>query len=73
VAIELICASEAVEFRVGEKLGVGSSKAFEFVRAEIPRLSEDRSLTPDITRLTDAILDGRLVDHVEKDTGELGC
>jgi histidine ammonia-lyase len=60
VAIELLCAAQMLEFRKPLKPGRGVQVAYERVRALVPALTNDRPPAPDIERLAQAVLDGRL-------------
>lgn len=51
LAIELITAAEALEYRKPLRPGLGVERAYETVRNHIPRVLEDRSLTGDIAEL----------------------
>jgi histidine ammonia-lyase len=54
VAIELICAAQAVEYRGIEKLGKGTKTAYTAIRRVVPTLKEDRALSEDIEKLTNS-------------------
>jgi histidine ammonia-lyase len=58
VAIELMCAAQMLEFRLPLKPGRGVQRAFEIVRSLVPKLENDRVLSPDIATLSQAILEG---------------
>ncbi|PYI48604.1 MAG: histidine ammonia-lyase [Verrucomicrobia bacterium] len=58
LAIELLAASEGLEHRRPLKAGVGVERAFAAVRKIAPPLTEDRSLSGDIARVTEAIRRG---------------
>lgn len=45
VAIELLCAIQAVEFHGSGKLGKGTTMAYSTIRKTVPMLSEDRVLS----------------------------
>ncbi|CCF15531.1 histidine ammonia-lyase [Brevibacillus laterosporus GI-9] len=47
LAIEYICAGQAIEFSTG-KLGEGTSRAYQRLRRVIPKLEEDRELHVDL-------------------------
>ena len=69
VAIELICAAQAVEFREYEKLGKGTKQAYMAVRDKVPALEEDRQLSSDIeTVVKELVQSGKLVEIVEEAT-----
>jgi len=83
VAIELLCAVQAVEFHGSEKLGKGTKMAYSTVRKAVPRLSEDRVLSEDRekiltiknyanTRFVNIVLEKRVYMRVEQIAEELG-
>lgn len=51
VAIELLCAAQAVEFRDPEKLGKGTKAAYLTVRKAVPTLKKDRVLNEDMEKI----------------------
>ena len=48
LAIELMCASQGIDFLHPLQPGVGGKKAYQLVRSVSPKLQDDRSLAPDI-------------------------
>ncbi|HEY0756282.1 MAG TPA: histidine ammonia-lyase [Ktedonobacteraceae bacterium] len=58
VAIELMCAAQMLDFRLPMQPGTGVRRAFAIVRSLIPKLEQDRSIAPDITKLARAIKEG---------------
>ena len=64
VAIELICACQALEFRRPLRAGRGVEAAYAAVRAVVPPLEADRPPAPDIQRLSAAVREGALEDLV---------
>ena len=58
IAIELITAAEGLEYRAPLRPGRGVKRAYEIVRAHIPRLTNDRPLSPDIEKIVRAIRGG---------------
>jgi histidine ammonia-lyase len=60
LAIELMCAAQALEFRRPLKSSAKIERAHEAVRMVIPRLERDRVLAPDIDALSAAIRAGKL-------------
>ena len=58
LAIELMCAAQAIDYRAPLKPGKGVMKAHERIRAIVSPLDSDRVLTPDIERLAEAVADG---------------
>jgi len=71
LAIELLCAAQAVEFVGPEGLGAGTRAAYRAVRDVVPPLDGDRVLAPDIERLAVLIHSGGLVKAVEAAVGPL--
>lgn len=59
LAIELMCAAQAIDFRAPLTPGRGVREAHATVRSLVPSLKSDRVLSPDIEILADAIGDGR--------------
>ncbi|MEM3731779.1 MAG: histidine ammonia-lyase [Candidatus Bathyarchaeia archaeon] len=55
IAIELICAAQAIDLREPEKLGKGTKKAYMELRKVVPVLKEDRVLSEDIEKVKQAI------------------
>ncbi len=59
LAIELMCAAQALDYRAPLRAGRGVAKAHALVRSLIPTLGADRILSPDIIALSAAVADGR--------------
>jgi histidine ammonia-lyase len=60
LAIELMCAAQALEFRRPLKSSARIEEAHDEVRKVVPRLEKDRVLAPDIEALAKAIRAGKL-------------
>ena len=60
LAIELMCAAQALEFRRPLKSSARIEQAHDTIRAVLPRLDRDRVLAPDIAALAEAIRAGKL-------------
>ena len=58
VAIELMCAAQAIEFRRPLKSSAQLERVHEAVRNVVPRLEQDRVLAPDIDALSAAVRTG---------------
>ena len=69
VAIELLCATQGVDFRGPEKLGKGTKAAYSLVRKRVPPLKKDRPMYKDIETLKDLIRSGDLLKAMEKTAG----
>lgn len=59
IAIELLCASEAIEYQRPLRSGDGVERAHETIREVVPRLTADRSPAPDIRAIEELIRTGR--------------
>lgn len=66
LAIELLAAGTALEYRRPLKAGAGVEKAFEKLRAMTPALEEDRAMYGDIARVAAAIRSGEFDSEMEK-------
>lgn len=55
LAIELITAAEGLEYRKPLAPGRGAKAAYDIVRAHVPPLTNDRSMSADINRISEAI------------------
>ncbi|HEU4641935.1 MAG TPA: histidine ammonia-lyase [Gemmatimonadaceae bacterium] len=58
LAIELMCAAQALDYRAPLRPGVGAATGHRRVRELVPRLGRDRVLADDIARLAGALADG---------------
>jgi histidine ammonia-lyase len=73
LAIELICACQALEFRKPKLPGSGALAAYRFLRRSIPKLKADRILQLDLELARHLIANEELVAAVEKTIGVLKC
>jgi histidine ammonia-lyase len=55
VAIELLCAAQALEQHRPLRSGRGVEAAYDLIRARVPALTADRSAAPDIAALAELI------------------
>ena len=62
LAIELMCACQALEFQGPEKLAPGTRRIYDLVRQVLPSLEEDRWLHPDIEAVTELVAEGRIAE-----------
>ncbi|MCA9299098.1 MAG: aromatic amino acid lyase, partial [Phycisphaerales bacterium] len=58
VAIELLCAAEAIEYHRPLRSGEGVERAHASIRQRVARLTADRVLAPDIASIEDQIRSG---------------
>jgi histidine ammonia-lyase len=65
VAIELMCAAQAVEFRRPLKSSPAIERAHDEVRAVVDRLEQDRVLAPDIEAMAHAVRAGKFDEWCE--------
>jgi histidine ammonia-lyase len=70
LAIEAVCAAEAVELR-GIQPGNATQAVIDGLRARIPRMDVDRFLAPDLAQAESMVIDGVLLDAAEKAVGTL--
>ena len=71
IAIELMAGAQALDFRQPLKPGKGTQAAHDVVREYVQHLDEDRPLYPDITKLSEVVMSGEILDAVEKAIGNL--
>lgn len=71
VAIEMLSAAQALDFRKPLKPGKGTGAAYNVIRKHIPFMSEDRLLYPDIEKVDDLIKNNEILEAVEAAIGEI--
>ena len=71
VAIELMAAAQAFDFRAPTKPSKGCQAAHEVIRKHVKHLEEDRPIYDDINRLTKVARSGDVLNAVEKVVGPL--
>lgn len=69
LAIELLCAAQALELRRPMKAGAGVEAAFAALRERVPFLEEDRELHGDIAAAKALIDEGVLLERVDRAIG----
>lgn len=65
LAIEMLCAAQGIDFHKPLKPGIGVLRAWEFLRAHVPHLDEDRVLYPEIQKVAELIGNGEFIKAVE--------
>lgn len=63
VAIELLCAAQALEHHHPLRSGAGVEAAYERLRARVPALTADRPPAPDIAAIAEMIAGGAFESH----------
>lgn len=72
LAIELICAAQALDMRGCDgRMGKGTAAAYQVVRSAVGTLHEDRVMYKDLEKMVALVEDGTLADVVESVVGEL--
>jgi histidine ammonia-lyase len=71
LAMELLCATQGLEFLLPLQPGIGIKEAYRVVREKIPPIRGDRRLSEDIKKIQLLIESGELLDRVEKVVGGL--
>lgn len=71
LAIELLCAMQALDFLRDLKAGDGIEVVYKLVREKVRFLERDRVLHPDINLLKDMIGKGIILQRVEEKLGQL--
>lgn len=71
IAIELLCAAQAMDLFTNLKPGRGSLRAYQIIRRHIGHLDRDRILSEDIETMTRLIRSGEIIKAVEQGTGPL--
>ena len=71
LAIELLCAMQALDFMKEFKGGDGAESTYKVVREKVLYLDKDRPLYTDINLLKDMISSGSILKKIEEQLGEL--
>lgn len=71
IAMELLCACQAIDLRGNKGLGRGSGLAYKIVRKDVSMLKEDRIMHVDIDRVEEIIKAEAIVKEVENEIGEI--
>lgn len=61
LAMELLCACQAIDLRGKRQLGEGTDKAYKKIRKHVPKLIEDRELFEDINTCENLIIEEKLL------------
>ncbi|MBD3234886.1 MAG: histidine ammonia-lyase [candidate division Zixibacteria bacterium] len=71
LAIEMMSAAQAFDFRKPLRPGKGTSIAYDLIRQHVEHLEDDKVLYPDINKIAELIRDGAIVRAVEDEVGDL--
>jgi histidine ammonia-lyase len=71
IAIELLCAAQALDLFTNLKPGEGTLAAYQAIREEISHLDSDRIISEDIAAMKTLLRSGKILAAVEKKIGEL--
>ncbi len=69
IAIELLCAAQALDLFTNMQPGAGTKAAYTEIRKVVPHLEDDRILSADVKRITELIRSGVILDAVEEAVG----
>lgn len=71
IAIEFLCAAQALDLFTNLKPGEGSLAAYRAIREAIPHLDQDRVMNTDIDTMVGLMRSGKIIDAVEAAVGTL--
>lgn len=71
IAIEMLCAAQAMDFRRPDVPGKGTGAAYEAIRRVIPYMEDDRPLQIDILKMNELLDSGEVLKAAEDAAGEI--
>lgn len=71
IAVELLCAVQALDFVKGWHPGKGTRAAYDVIRQEVPKLKSDRIIQKDINKVIELVRTGQILKAVEAAVGKL--
>ena len=71
IAIELLCAAQALDLFTNMKPGEGTLAAYRVIRKAVPHLEKDRILSTDIASVKQLMRSAKILTAVEKQIGVL--
>ena len=71
LAIQFICSAQAMEFREVSEVGMGTKAAYQAIRRVVPKLINDRPLSPDIEKIRRLIEENGIMEAVENEIGKI--
>jgi len=69
IAIELLCAAQAIDFNDASKLGKGTAIAYKCIREVVDKIEEDRVMNVDFNKIYDIIKSNVILSRVEEVLG----
>jgi histidine ammonia-lyase len=69
IAIELMCAAQALDLFTNMQPGAGTQAAYAVIRKVVPHLEKDRILSEDVKRIVQLIRNGSIMGAVENAVG----
>ena len=71
LAIEALCASQAIDFQAPQKTSFPLQAVHETIRKSVPKIEKDRVFSKDIETISNLIKNNEMINDCEKLTGEL--
>jgi len=71
VAIEFLCAAQALDLFTNLQLGRGTSAAYCMIRDKVSHLKQDRVLSEDVHTVLEIILEESFLEGIEAEVGQL--
>jgi histidine ammonia-lyase len=71
IAIELLCAAQALDLFTNKKPGKGTLAAYQAIRQAVPHLEKDRIVSTDIIAVKALMRNAKILNAVEKRVGAL--
>jgi histidine ammonia-lyase len=71
LAIEMLCAAQAMDFRKPDQPGLGTGAAWQAIRGTIPFMEDDRPLQIDILKMNELLSSGVILQAAEQAAGAI--
>jgi len=71
LAIEALCASQAIDFQEPQKTSKALQAVHQIIRKSVPKIIKDRVFNKDIERISELIKNNEVINECELITGEL--
>ncbi len=66
IAMEMMCACQAIDLRGKKKLGTATEIAYNILRSKVEKLEEDRELFEDINKCEELLISEEMLSEIEK-------